>query len=561
MLNPSKKEHEVPAATQRRVLALVMPALLIELAEPRGLHGSGATKKLRARHPELPVGVVLDEAKPDTPLRSEANSVLSQVNESARRLGIREGQSLVEAKALASRLIIRSVAAQALEAGLARIAEVGLGYGSLAAFSAPDTVWIDVTGVAHLFGGEANLAAELIGQIREAGHRVRVAISDGPVLAQSFARFGEPVGDTGIIVPSERTRSEVARLPVRALNLPVELESWFFRLGIVTLADMMALPSSALGARLGERAERVLALLAGQDPTPLVRYEPPRVLIEETTWEEPVDGREPLLFVLRGLVARISARLRGRGEAASALTLRILSDLGVARLQGAPASTVLQFSLPKPLYREAELRRIIGSRLERIVLQAPSLGLRLEATNLAESSPRQLELGSLLSGARTDALDELSIVLAELAAEIGQDRIGVLKTFDSHRPELTSKLVSAQKAGVPATRLKKARPPLSLTIRTRAGAPPGIREWNRLLTHPVPLKAPLRVGSSVLIDRRLLIIESVRFEQRLEAVEWWSRAIDRDYLRVVLRDGTSLCEALVYVDRETDQQFLQGILD
>lgn len=561
---PAEKDFEAQAVSKRRVLALVMPALLVELAESRiSAPNDQVTDKKRPR-PELPVAVVLDDVSPRLPGGSEeitATSVLSAVNECARRFGIREGQTLAEARALASRLIVRSVAREGLDQGLARIAEIGLGFGSLVAFSAPDTVWVDVTGVAHLFGGELSLAAELTGLVRETGHRVRAAISDGPLLSQSFARFGELLGEGCCVVPSTHTRIELARLPVRALNLPFELESWFLRLGVLTIADLMALPPSGLGTRLGEHTARVLALLDGQDPTPLVRYDPPRILIEETTWEEPVDGREPLLFVLRGLVARLSARLRGRGEAASALTLQILADPVVARFRGAPEQTTLEFYLPKPLYREEELGRILSSRLERVLLQAPSLGLRLAVSKLLEATPRQLELGSLLIGAKPDALDELPILLAEIGADIGQERVGILKMVDSHRPELSSELVSALPTSAQPTRRKRGRPPLALTTRTRVGFPPLIGDLTRLLAEPVPLAAPLRAGASVLIDHRLHTIESVRFEQRLEAVEWWSRAIYRDYVRVVLRDEANVFEALVYVDRENGQRFLQGILD
>lgn len=560
---PTPAEKIPPS--NRRVIALVLPALLVELAEVYTQKLSfrpGEGKAVQRRR--FPVAVVLGEPSRRVSGGAEeiaATDVLSAVNETARRLGVREGQTVAEARAIASRLSVRIVERSLLDEGLARVAEIAFGFGSVVAFSAPDTVWVDVTGVSHLFGGEAGLASELAGRVREAGHRVRVAVSEGPLLAQAFARFGVLGPEGFLVVPSLSTRQALARLPVRALNLPMELESWFIRLGVLTIADLNALPGSALGARLAEHARRVFELIEGHDTTPLVRYDPPRILIEETSWEEPIDGREPLLFVLRGLVARISGRLRGRGEAAQALTLRILADPVVARFRGAPAQTTLEFSLPKPLHREEELGRIVSSRLERVALNAPSIGLRLEVPKLMEATPRQLELGSLLMGAKADALDELPIILAELAADIGQDRIGVLKTLDSHRPELTSQLVPALQTSVQKPRLSKTRPPLSLATVVPAGAPPLLGQLTRLLAEPILFDAPLRAGAGVMVEQRFCTIESVRFEHRVEAVEWWSRAVHRDYVSVVLRDGHGVFEALVYVDRETGRRYLQGILD
>jgi protein ImuB len=573
-----------PIPPERRVVALVLPSLLIELAEPGFASPSKNLEDRTGAVPcrRLPTAVVLEResAALEAAEAVAATSVLSAVNDVARRLGVREGQTVAEARVFASRLVVRSVAEERLAQGLGRIAEIALGFGSVVAFSAPDTVWVDVTGIAHLFGGEAGLAVELSGRVREAGHRVRTAIADGPLLAQAFARFGE-VGEEGFcLVPSPQTRQKLGRLPLRALNLPIELETWFIRLGIFTVSDLSALPRNALSARLGDHAKKVLELVEGRDPTPLERYEPPRTLIEETHWEEPVDGREPLLFVLRGLVARLSARLRGRGEAAQSLVLRIFADPAVARFRNVPRETKLELALPKPLHREDELGRILSSRLERLTLGAPSIGVRLEVPKLTEALPRQLELGALLMGARSDAADELPIVLAELEADLGPERVGVLKKLDSHRPEHTSQLVPALKTDAgkafakkangkrhSATRnadksaRKKSRAPLELATTSSAGLPPMLGRVTRLLPTPVPFEAPLRTGASVLFDHRLYTIDSVHFEHRLEAVEWWTGPVHRDYVRIVLRGADSAFEALTYIDRDTGQRYLQGIFD
>ncbi len=544
-------EAAAPPVPERQVVALVLPALLCELAEPN--LGQPRTRK-------LPLGVVLGD-----PSQTELTSVLSAVSEGAARVGVRAGQTVAEARAMSARLVVRAVSPQLLEQALSRIAEIALAFGAVVAFSAPDTVWVDVTGAAHLFGGEAGLLVELVSRVREAGHRVRAVLGPGPRLAQAFARFGELGAEGYRVIPSSSCKRELGELPIRALELPRELEGWLVRLGLLSVSGLSTLPSSALATRLGDCAPRVLGLMTGRDDTPLTPYTPARILLESTSWEDGSTGIEPLLFVLRGLTARLGGRLSGRGEAAGALRLTIVAETSTARFREAPRATRLDFALPKPLWRAEELFRIVASRLERVELGAPSVGLELEVTELTEATPRQLELG-LWGASTSQALDELPIVLAELTAELGEENVGVLRAVDSHRPELASTLVPA----LPklAARSKKSRrgrasqkPAPARAAEARVDVARLVHRVTRWLKEPVAFEAPLRLQATVALGRRLYTIDSLRFEQRLEAVEWWSRPVSRDYVRLVLRGTEGVVEGLVFVDRDSGKRYWQGIAD
>jgi len=100
--------------------------------------------------------------------------------------------------------------------------------------------------------------------------------------------------------------------------------------------------------------------------------------------------------------------------------------------------------------------------------------------------------------------------------------------------------------------LRKAEP----SFAEQSGVP------TRLLTEPCELRAPLRVGVSVAIDHRLYTIEQLRFEQRLDAVEWWGAApVARDYVRLWLQGSSGGFEALAFVDRLTGRRYLHAIAD
>jgi protein ImuB len=574
-------------ARQRRVLALVLPDLLVELAQRQRLL---QTPELQAEAPK-PLGVVLvdepEKAPPQQlslsvggkPLAPEqelpASEPLAAVNREAERFGVRAQQTIAQASALVAQILVAKVKRVEVERALGGLAEVALGYGATVALSAPDTVWVDITGSSHLFGGEEALAQDLAERVRELGHRVKVAVSAGPELARAFARWAAPprrkegsgAGAVVVIAPS-RTPLAAADLPLHALPLGPDNLGYLTRLGLLTWGELARQPRSAHAPRLGKEAARVLELCSGEDNAPLVPYTPPRILEEESTWDDAVAGTEPLGFVLRGLSSRMSARLCARGEAAEVLDVTLLHDPVIARFRGVPAQTLLHFKLSQPLHREAELRRIVASRLERLKLGAPSVGMRLTVPRLGPIVARQLSLSELMAGDTASGEEELPLVLAELSADIGEENVGVLGLVDAHRPEAQSRLAAAlpepthakrrskkgraEPSATPKSSLRKTEPP----IWSRLPSPP-----TRLLPNPVELSAVISAGSTLVLGHTIYTIERLRFEQRLDAVEWWSRPVARDYLRLWLQSESGGLEALVYVDRHSGRRFLQAVGD
>jgi protein ImuB len=559
-----------PVAPARRMLALVLPELLCELAEQRLLWGMQRGKV------KPPLGVVLStapEAKPGASGAAleakpiDATAKLSAVNESARRYGVREGQTIAEACALVASLVVREVTPAEVREALGGIAEVGLSLGSTVSVELPDTVCVDITGSAHLQGGELALACEFANRVRNMGHSARVAISDGPRLARAFAHWFTPAAadpeDRGVcVVPSDRTVAAFSTLPINALPLPEDTAAWFVRLGVFTVGELCALPRQALGSRLGDTAASVTELCAGRDRAPLVAYTAERTINEGSTWDDPVTGNEPLLFVLGGLVSRASGRLTGRGEAAHSLVLTILYDPAIARFHGEKAEQVLRFKLAAPLHRAEEMRRVLSARLARTKLGAPSIGMRLSVPKLLPAVARQLELSQVMAGVTVGSAadDEIPVLIAELVAELGEEKVGTLKLVDSHRPEAKSKLspatveapVTGTRAGGRKARLRKTEP----SFAELPGAP------TRLLSEPCELHGPLRVGVSVAIDRSLYTIEHLRFEQRLDAVEWWGHApVTRDYVRLWLQGSSGGFEAVAFVDRGSGRRYLHALAD
>ncbi len=534
---PESLPDEARSVPERRVVAVVLPQLACEL-----LH-AGTLDEAR------PLGVVVVDAETTTTTELRASAPLHAVNPAAQRVGVSSGQTIAEARALVAGLQVRQITRRQIESALQAVADVAFGFGTTVAIrlhdddTNRDTVWVDISGVSALFGGERQLLVELANGVRALGHETRIAVAAGPWLAQALARWG-----------ASRALRE---LPVVALPLEPERVAWLARVGVHTWGELAALPREATASRLGARAALTLDLCAGRDRHPLVAYQPPRQLTEERSFEDVLDGLQPLAFVLRGLTSRIAGRLAGRGEAAQSLVVTLQHDRSIARLRGVAPSSEWRFELSPPLHRENDLYRLVMSRLERASLGAPTEAVRVTVPLITRAPARQLGFLS------TRGVDELPVLLAELAADIGTSRVGVLRVVDSLRPEAQSVLGRPVIAGATRKAPRQGRrEPASRGAKWPAGAPVGPRVPTRLLPRPLPLRVALREGNSLFLGRRAFTIERIIFERRLDAVEWWSSApASRDYFRLLLRGSTGVVEALIFVDRQSRARFLQAIYD
>jgi protein ImuB len=587
--------------SERRILCVYLPRLLSEVIGPRSLSLQDVSPEAelrrrksddsqKRRHP--PTGIVLVDSSADECNNVRSNDRLDAVSRQAERAGVRAGQTITEARALVADLQIVNLEREEVELRLIAVAEVVRKYGMTVSWHFPDTVWVDTTGVSHLYGSEEELAVELQEQVRLLGHVARVCLAAGPFVSRALARFGtKPCA----VVPREQTAQAMGELPLLALPLSAEKVAFLSRLGLFTVAELRALPEKTAASRLGENALEVLALAQGVDRSPLKTGEFPRVLSEEIDWDDLAFGLEPLLFALRGLLSRLSARLRGRGEACSRLELCLRHDPAIARHRGVLSQTLIELELSTPLYQEGDLERALKSRLSKLELRAPTIGLKLCAEQLSPALMDQMGLAEAsLSGTARSAgaafvvgqgrLQELALLLAELEADVGPEGLGTLSLRSHLRPEARSVLEPVSRPKSAKKRLSKnssfppsPRVPAQKSSRARAASKgkaadqrvakeaalylsnPSFERITRLVRRPRPLGTPLSVGASFGMGNELYTIESLRFVERLDGVEWWTpEATSRDYFWAWLSSPCGGAEALLFVDRNTKETYLQA---
>jgi hypothetical protein len=216
----------------------------------------------------------------------------------------------------------------------------------------------------------------------------------------------------------------------------------------------------------------------------------------------------------------------------------------------------LEFEFARPLHRIDDFERILKSRLEKIKLVAPSVGVRLRASELSPQVMNQVGMNAE-SGQETfysepkDSQD-FSVLLSELQSDLGPDCVGILALKDSHLPEERSNL-----QGFRARPRRKNR-----TADVYLHPCPAMDRLTRILPQPKLLLAAARKGESFGLGSELYTIENLRFIQRLDGVNWWTEnAPRRDYYWAGLSGLRGYYEALLFVERGQKTLYLQGWAD
>jgi len=512
----------------RRIVAVYLPFLRIELA------------RTSSRDEGSPLALVF--ARPDGAVKDErsllGNTRLDEVCPKAHALGLRRRQTIASARARCADLRVRVVTVDAVKDTLGRIAEALLALGATTSFSLENNVvWVDVTGCAHLHRsgtdttGETVLADRVKRLVEKMNHACRVAIANGPLVAAAVARFNSRDAQS-VVVPSGDDKGALRGLPIAALPLPDDAIRWLTRVGMRTVGDLQQLPRRSLSTRLGANGASVMALLDGEDSTPLCAYVPPVVPEETATLEYGIESTEALLFVVKGLSDRMAARLARRAVAATRLELLLGLDRAVA--PGEPRA-ILSLFLAAPLAEASEMLSVLRARIDAFTIEAPILTVTLRAT---ETVPRTATPQNLfIPEAKADRV--LPRLIAELEAELGSGNVGVLTLTNRWLPQERSRLVPIGSSRVAVPRVLSS--PDSPKGALLSGAP----EPTRLLVQPIALD---EVG-----DGRVYV--------RQESAEWWNRGV------VVLRDYATAwidwmgAMAWIEIDRRRTQAWIRGWMD
>jgi protein ImuB len=410
--------------------------------------------------------------------------VLAALSAGAEAAGLVPGQPLREAQALCPDLRTTPQEPAAEAAFLRALARWADRFSPLVACDGAAGLMLDITGCAHLFGGEAALGAAVVDEATDLGLSARCAIADTPGAAWALARFagqGAAPGRSGdaieqearatraraarrgpwqgrvvpraaapvILAPPGQLHAVLAPLPVAALRLPEGLADDLGRLGLRRIGDLAGQPRAALGRRFGPVLMRRLDQALGAVPEPLSAIAPPPPLAVRLSLPEPIGLMDDLREGAARLLARLCTRLAERGEGARALRLEVRgADGGVQ---------AVDLRLARAMRDADAMLALLVPRLERIDAGFGIDMLRLDAPQTERIVPEQMR-GQGQAAARGDALADL---LTRLGARVGLDAITRRHPAESRIPAKTAITLAAawsEPAAAPWPRPEHPRP-------------------------------------------------------------------------------------------------------
>lgn len=362
------------------------------------------------------------------------------LNRAARRGGLLEGELVSNARSKVLDLQVRDADPAADADALRRLALWCLRYTPIAApwdaTSGADGLFLDITGCAHLFGGEEPMLADLAARLITFGLFPRLAVADTAGAAWAVARYS---GKERSIVDPGSAAAALQSLPLAALRLGEDALLLLHRLGLRTVGAMMHQPRGPFAARFDPALLLRLDQALGRAPEPLVPVAPPPAYRVQATFVEPISSQEHVLEAARRLLVTLTVDL-----ARAAVGARLLRLL-LFHVDGQTLSLDLGLAAPS---RDAEhIAQLIGLRLYRLGSELETdFGFEAAAVHVlaAESLPERQ--APLAIAANDTPPEELARLIDRLQQRLGRDAVRSLDPIQSHTPE---RAVRMQPAVVP----------------------------------------------------------------------------------------------------------------
>jgi protein ImuB len=349
--------------------------------------------------------------------------IIHAVTQAAAERGACAGARLTDARALDPSLIAVPADPDGDAAAMQRLARWSTRWSPLVEVDGTDSLRLDVTGVAHLFGGEAGLAEDVRKRLAALDVSCRLAIAPTAAAAWALAHYGRGP----MTICGKDTGARLADLPVAALRFSPEATRTLERLGLKTIGTLAGIERRSLARRFRDADNPVDALdrALGRKPEPLTAVpadRPPRALLK---LEEPATHPEAGAQALERLIPDLVRQLQQRH-----LGARRLGLIGF-RVDGSTAVASVATAIPS---REPKhLQRLLSDKAAAL---DPGFGFdafALEASWTESLTSAQERLVGEPSGER-----EVARLVDRLTVKLGPDKVRRPQPHESHLPERAS---------------------------------------------------------------------------------------------------------------------------
>ena len=420
--------------------------------------------------------------------------VIHCMNDTAKNRGIAVGNRVVDAQAIHPDLHIEPADLEGDQVLMQRLVHWVRRWCPWTAQDGHQGLILDVTGAAHLFGGEATMLRDMTRRFVMQGLTAKVALAPTRGAAQALARYGPAQG----ICTADDVAAHIAQLPVIALRLDTNTDRLLNRLGLKTIGALADVPRVALMRRFANMKadQNPLILLdraMGHAPDPLNAPPDHMRFMSRSRLPEPVINPVPHL---KGLVDDLCVALAKSEQGARQLHMTIYRIDSECR--------TVSMSLAKASRDPAHILRLFDGKLDSI---DPGFGFDLLTLEASRVEPVSL-VQDRLDG-KCNAQADVAGLLDRLTARLGRDKVTWSNWTETHKPERVEGHVPAlQSAPSPPPTLVRERPIRILkpaeevrVIYAVPEGPPSQFRWRRVLYRTVRHAGPERIAPEWWLDR------------------------------------------------------------
>ncbi len=446
--------------------------------------------------------------------------LLHAIDEAAVRAGLSIGLPLANARAICPELTVYDADPAADLKTLNDIADWCDRFTPLVALDPPYGLFLDITGCAHLFGGERALLQIVTDALNRRGFAVSAAIAGTSIAARTLTRTA-----SGQIIADGAEAEAVGPLPVSALGADATVTTGLRRAGLKTIGDVASRAPHEISARFGSAFTTLLGHALGQGDAPISPRKSLPDYIVEKRFPEPIATDTVIALTLSSLAKTLVAAMDKQGKGARQLEASFFRTDGAVR--------AIMVETGRPVTRPEMIDRLFRERLDALNDPLdPGFGfdlIRLAAGRTEIVVQQQRDLDTTVHDN-----DEISALIDRIAARIGGKRVVVHLPLESHIPERAALALPAQHHLAAAS--------VAAWPDRVAGEPP-LRPL-RLFERPEPIKVPFASvpdGPPHQFTWRRALHAVVRVEgpERI-AMEWWKQdgaSLTRDYFRVEDAEG------------------------
>lgn len=442
---------------------------------------------------------------------------ITAVNTAGSVAGAQPGMMLADARTLCPQLAVIPADPAGDLAFLKHLALWAQRWGPSSALDAPDGLIVDVTGVAHLFGGEASLLADARAAFTRRQLAVRLAIGPTAGAAWALAHHGP---ENAVLPPQDDPAQRLAHLPIAALRLDDDTVTLLKRLGLKRLGDLHGIHREAIVRRFRNRRSATanplirMDQLLGRVPEPLLPVLAIEAPLVQRRLMEPVRHRTLLDRIVVDLAGDMARLLEGRALGARRL------ELGLWKVDGEVVVRELEVSASSR--DPSHFAGLFGRKLDDV-----DAGFGIEMVRLHASWTEQLGLAQRdLDASAENHGTSLAACIDRLTVRLGPGAVRRPVMGTSHVPE------RAQRWQGPLERERAAQAEFEFHVRPM-----------KLLDRPEVIAVIYTSPDG--LPRRFRWRDSVHDIARVEgperiAPEWWRERSGvrlRDYYRIEDKEG------------------------